>query len=338
MSRHPPHRERPPMPEGAHAQNLLDDGVFARCQEYVRAHARGPVEGLFGPGSVSWAMYREPVTVLGGLSAVLLQMAHPAIAAGVAQHSTFAEDVAGRAMRTSSALYDLVFGPLDAATAVSRRLHGMHRRVWGRVDEGPERGHVYRANDQSLMRWVAATMTMCGEAAFELFVRPLTDDERERGMREMLVANAAVGVAPESLPEARADFEAWYREELRSPALTVGSAARRVVETLSHAPVIYGPFDAMLAAGFLPPAWREAYGFRWGRAERRRFEAMAAGVRAATRLTPAPYRYVVAWHQAQARLQRAGGREPSPWSRALDAVGARWDVPTALTRPRARAA
>ena len=100
-------RSRPPQPPEAAAQNARDDEAHARCVSFVRANARGEVEGLFGPDSVSWAMYREPATLFAGLSAVMLQMAHPAIAAGVSQHSTFAEDLRGRAARTSAALYRL---------------------------------------------------------------------------------------------------------------------------------------------------------------------------------------------------------------------------------------
>ncbi len=317
-------KARPAAPPEADALNALDDEAHARCVAYVRAHARGRREGLFGPGSVSWEMYREPATLLAGLSAVLLQMAHPSIAAGVSQHSTFADDLRGRAMRTSGALYRLVFGTLDDALAVTRRLHRVHRRVWGHVTEGD--GGEYRANDPELLRWVAATVTVAGEQAFEAFVRPLTEAERERAWDEMLVANAAVGIEPGSFPPDRAAFAVWYRAELESPRLVVGPTARRVVEAISKRPLIYGPFDELLAAGFLPPAWRDAYGLRWDGARQRRFDAVVRALRAAVAATPAPYRYAVAWHQAQARL----GRATSQWSRALEALGRRWELPTGL--------
>lgn len=320
------------MPPEAAAQNALDDAAHARCVAYVRANARGAVEGLFGPDSLSWVMYREPATLFAGLSAVMLQMAHPAIAAGVSQHSTFAEDLRGRALRTSGALYRLVFGTLDDALAISHGLHHMHRRVWGRVDEGDHR--AYRANDQHLLRWVAATVTVAGEQAFQSLVRPLTDAERDRSYREMQVANAAVGVAPESLPGDRHAFEAWYERELQNPALEVSPTARRVAEAIARRPLFFGPFDELLTAGFLPPAWRDAYGFRWGRARQRQFDLVLRGLRGAVAMSPTPYRYVVAWHQAMARVERHRGEGTARWTRALDAVGRRWQLPTGLRAQR----
>jgi uncharacterized protein (DUF2236 family) len=321
-------RSRPPQPPEAAAQNARDDEAHARCVSFVRANARGEVEGLFGPDSVSWAMYREPATLFAGLSAVMLQMAHPAIAAGVSQHSTFAEDLRGRAARTSAALYRLVFGTLDDALDISRGLHRMHSRVWGRVDAA-DRG-AYRANDQTLLRWVAATVTVAGEQAFEALVRPLTDAERDRSYREMQLANAAVGVAPESLPGDRVAFDGWYARELQSPALAVGPTARNVAAAIERSALFFGPFDALLTAGFLPPAWREAYGFRWGRARQAQFDAALRGLRGAVALSPAPYRYVVAWHQATARVARHRGASTGRYTRALDALGRRWRLPTGL--------
>jgi uncharacterized protein (DUF2236 family) len=310
-----------------------EDAAHARCVAYVRAHARGPVEGLYGPGSLAWEMYREVLTPVSFLSAVLLQMAHPAIAAGVAQHSTFVEDMRGRAYRTSASFYGLLFGSLDEVLAGTRKLHAMHRAVRGRVtDRGvPGEGEVYRANDQALLRWVAATVSVAGRASFETFVRPLTMAEREEAHRAMVLANAAVGVLPESLPPDAASFDRWYQGVLDGPELVVGDTARCVVDNLRRRPLLHPSLDALATAAFLPPRWREAFGFRWGPREEDRFQRVVRVLRASLRALPAPYRYVIAWHQAEARVRAARGEAPSRWSVAVDRIGRRWSLPTALT-------
>lgn len=325
-------KHRPAAPPDGAAQNALDDEVSARCVAFAREHARGAVEGLYGPESLSWEMYREPATLLAGLSAVLLQMAHPRVAAGVSQHSSFAEDVLGRAKRTSAALYQLVFCPLDGALAVTHRLHRVHRRVWGRVldpDVGVAGGE-YRANDQPLLAWVSATAAVAGFRAFEAFVRPLTDADRARAHREMRVGSASVGVLPEAIGDSYDDFMRRYEAALDGPELQVGASARAIADVLFGR--LLGPFEELMTAGFLPPRWRDAYCIRWDGPRQRRFDAVVSGVRAAVRATPAPYGYVVAWHQAQARLARARGETPSRWARALDRAARRWELPTGLGR------
>jgi uncharacterized protein (DUF2236 family) len=328
MRRPPPSDVAPLDP----ATRAAEDEAHTRCVAYVKTHARGEVEGLFGPDSLAWEMYREVVTPVSFLSAVLMQMAHPAIAAGVAQHSNFVEDLMGRAFRTSASFYGLLFGALEDVLAGTRKLHAMHRALRGRVTDRdvPGAGETYRANDQTLLRWVASTVTVAGRASFEAFVRPLTAAEREESHRGMILANAAVGVLPDALPDTAAGFEAWYQGVVDGSELVVGETARRVVANLRERPLLYGPLDELATAAFLPPRWREAFGFRWGDAEERRFERAVQAIRWGLRATPAPYRYVIAWHQADARVRRARGERVSPWARAVDGVGRRWRLPTAL--------
>lgn len=315
-------------------EEVEDDANFRRCVEYVHAHAAGLAEGVYGPDSVAWLMYREPATLLAGHAAVLMQMAHPAIAAGVGQHSTFRTDVLGRARATSAALYQLVFGTLDESLAVTRRLYNIHCRVRGRVeDQGvPGAGERYRANAQPLLQWVSVTTTVAGTQAFEAFIRPLTRAEKDRSYRETLTAQATVGVLPETLPPTWEAFERWYDDALTSRDLAVGETARGIADALFRNPVLLGPMERVLTVGFLPPAWREAYGFRWNRAREREFELVVGTIRRTVALAPEPYRYTVAWHQAQMRLQRARGETPSRWARVLNRVSRQWALPTALKR------
>src|SRR4051812_359643 len=113
------------------AEKAQDDAVFAACLDYVRAHAPGAVEGIFGPHSATWLVSRESALLLGGLRAIVLQIAHPAVAAGVNQSSTFRTDLLGRAQRTFTSTYQMIFGDLHTALIAATRLHNIHSRVLG---------------------------------------------------------------------------------------------------------------------------------------------------------------------------------------------------------------
>ena len=81
---------------------------------------REDAAGLFGPGSVSWRVDREVLVLAGGSCALLMQAAHPVVAAGVAQHSTYRADPFGRLLRTLTSSFDVVFGSRARAEASIR--------------------------------------------------------------------------------------------------------------------------------------------------------------------------------------------------------------------------
>src|SRR5919201_1926980 len=95
----------------------------------------GGHDGLYGPGDVTWRVNREMVLLAGGGRALLLQVAHPRVAAGVAQHSDYREDPWGRLFRTLDLTTRIVFGDRDASRQASRRLKQVHGRVHGVTKE-----------------------------------------------------------------------------------------------------------------------------------------------------------------------------------------------------------
>lgn len=318
-------------------EDALDAEDFAHCTDYVRAHALSEVEGVFGPESLAWVKVREPALLAGGFAAVLLQMAHPAIATGVAEHSNFIQDLPGRAKRTSATLYEFIFGTTSQALAASRRLHVIHSRVRGTIDApgSPLHGQPYRANDQHLLRWVAATVRVGATAAFETFVRELAPAESKRDYDDFVLSSALSGVRPDRWPADRAAFDAWFDDALGDPVLHVGKHARTVARTLLDRPLSHSPFERVVTAGLLTPRWRDAFELPWTRADQRVFDGLRSAARVARHVARPPFRHVVAWHQAQLRIDRARGEHGSRWARALDALDHRWSVPTAL-RPAAR--
>ena len=329
--RDPNRRPPPPTPEQC-AEDAADDRDFQFCAAYVGEHAAGNREGMYGPGSITWEIWREPALLIAGVPAVLMQVAHPAIGTGVARLSNFKEDILGRARNTFTSLYQLVFGDLEEARKASRRLHLVHRRVRGMVEGpgGPLDGSAYRANQQELLRWVGGTVAMFGRDVFERLVRPLSEEEKDRWYTEFLVASASTGVRPDLMPARRVDYDAWFAVQLESDVLKIGPPAREIADALFNSALTRGPADEILAAGLLPPRWREAYGLRWGAADRAAFQAAMAGLRAWHRLSPGRSRYVVAWHQAQLRLAHAQGKRGSLQGRLLNALDRRVDLPTSI--------
>lgn len=305
--------------------------THARCEAWVRARAPSPVEGIFGASSLAWTLVREPAYLFGGAAAVLLQMAHPAVVAGVSAHSTFETDLLGRIRRTSQALYSLVFGALDDALGTSRRMHNIHSRVRGVVVEpgSPWTGRAYRANDPELLAWVAMTASIAGRRSFEAFVRPLSRDELAGDWEDLQRGNVASGVDPETLAPSREDFIARFEEIAeRSPDLYVGPLAQTVARVLFSAPL--GVFDRVITTALLPPRLRAMYGLPWGPTEQRRFALRRKGFALVRGAAPPSIRYVPAWHQAQRRMAASRGEGGALWGRMLDAATARVAVPASI--------
>src|SRR5436190_4864368 len=131
--------------------------------------------GLFGPDSVTWRVNREGALLLGGGRALLLQVAHPLVAAGVSQHSNYREDPFGRLYRTLDTVTAIVFGSTPTAKEAAARLHRVHTRVKGEAGDGTP----YVATDPALIMWVHATLVDTSLLVYERYIGHLPDEERE---------------------------------------------------------------------------------------------------------------------------------------------------------------
>ena len=137
--------------------------------------------GLFGPGTMTWRINREGVLLLGGGRALILQVAHPLVAAGVAEFSDYREDPWGRLYRTLDTTTAIVFGDSQTSAEASARLERVHDRVRGTTGEAGGRfpaGTAYEANDPDLLMWVFATLVDTSILVYDRYVRPLSIDER----------------------------------------------------------------------------------------------------------------------------------------------------------------
>ncbi len=240
-----------------------------------------PPVGLFSPTSTFWRVNREGLLVLAGPRALLLELAHPLVAAGVADHSDFRRDPFGRLYRTLRLMTDLNFGSPHAARRASARVNGCHHRVRGRLTEevGPYlAGTCYRADDPLLKLWVLATLIDSTLLLHDYCLRPLALAEKQAYYADSHVLAHAVGIPWEMMPPTYADFLNYMDSMLDSDLLTVGPAAREVVAALLT-PLPFGPLvraASFVSIGLLPERLRTAYGFEWGERHERRLRQFAA--------------------------------------------------------------
>ncbi len=297
--------------------------VLERRLEAVCAAAAGRREGIFGPGSVTWRVDREAIIFLGAGRALLLQLSHPWVAAAISEHSRAAADPIGRFHRTFEVVFTMVFGSLDQALAVSRRLHHRHESVTGTMPATIGRfaqGSAYRANDIAALRWVFATLIDGAVQAHDLVLPALTGGERERYYAESKLFAALFGLAPDDLPADWTAFAAYNETMVHSDILTVSPAARTIARdllagagTLLRAPRWYHA----LTAALLPERLRGPFDLPFGDRERHSAERALAAIRRLYPLLPPRLRYVAPYHEAAARIS---GKPPDALTRLLNRV------------------
>ena len=176
-------------------------------------------EGLFGPDSITWRVNREGVLLLGGGVALIEQLAHPLVAAGVSQHSNYREDPWGRLYRTLDLTTKIVFGSTATAEEASARIRHTHGRVRGKAEESagayPE-GTPYDARTPELVLWVHATLVHTSLQVYQRYVRRLTIEEQSRYYEEQKTLGEQVGAPREMQPETFADFNDYFDGMLAS--------------------------------------------------------------------------------------------------------------------------
>jgi uncharacterized protein (DUF2236 family) len=237
--------------------------------------------------SVSWRVNAEPVAFLGGGRALLLQVAHPKVAAGVEQHSTYATDPWGRLFRTVDVMAKLAFAPAEVSAAQAEALEHMHRRVTGVTDDGEH----YRALDADLLLWVWATLTDTALLMYELVRRPLSSEMRTHYYEESKLVAYACGVSTDGCPPTWDDFRAYF-DRVVAEDLRVTAAGRSVAHATMVPPlprplgrVAAGP-NQLVTAGLLPPNVRAEFGFEWNHRRERELRRLLHRFAAVNRLAP----------------------------------------------------
>lgn len=289
------------------ASRALDEH---RAAVRERLAASGVVRS--GPGSVSWKVNREIVVVAGWGRAILMQLAHPLVAAGVAEHSSFRSSPAARVRRlgsTVAAMLSLTFGSDDELVDAAARINGIHDRVSGRLGEAAgsmEAGRHYSAHDPALLRWVHATLLESVPLIYERLAGPLTPAERDRFCAEAAIMEPLLDIPAGLLPRNSAQLDAYLGEMLGSGTIAVSATSRELARAILFPPgwrLLWPAFRLLqlLTIGLLPPEIRAGYGFRWTDRDTRALGRWTAALRRAYRWCPTALRE---WPAARLRPSR----------------------------------
>ncbi len=198
-------------------------------------------------------MFRNPLALfVGGVAAVILELAEPRVRAGVWEHSSFRTDPVERLRRTGLAAMVTVYGARSSAEEMIAGVRRVHERVEGRA----ETGETYRANDPELLDWVQATALFGFLQAYHLFVRPLPKARRDHFYAEGLAAGRLYGAV--GSPQSEAEMEALFAA--MKPKLTPSPVIFEFLRIMRRAPVLplpLRPVQHLLirAAVEILPAW-----------------------------------------------------------------------------------
>jgi uncharacterized protein (DUF2236 family) len=223
-----------------------------------RSRGEAPVmrraDGIFGPQSVAWRVHGDVTSMMvGGIAGLLLQMLHPAVLAGVWDHSNFRADMHGRLRRTARFIALTTYGSRLDAEAVIARVRGIHDRVHGTLPDGTP----YAANDPALLAWVHVTETTSFLDAWIRYAEPrMTEADQDRYFAEM--AQIAAGLGADPIPRSRAEAQELIRS--MRPQLRYDARTKEVARFVLRQPAPHRVAEpvqnlTMQAAVDLLPPW-----------------------------------------------------------------------------------
>jgi uncharacterized protein (DUF2236 family) len=209
-----------------------DDGLAAEFGKPVGEPS------LLPPASISWQIFKNPVALfIGGVTAVILELAEPRVRTGVWEHSRFRTNPVRRLRRTGLAAMITVYGARSVAEAMIARVNRMHDRVTGTTPCGA----AYRAKDPDLLNWVHVTAAFGFLTAYHTYVRPLSQADRDRYYAESSSSSPLYGVTRAASSEA--EVHAFFMAMRNS---------------LQSSEIIFEFLDIMRDAPVLPPLLRPA--------------------------------------------------------------------------------
>jgi uncharacterized protein (DUF2236 family) len=300
--------------------------------------------GLYGPGSAAWARNRDAFLLLGaGPRALLLQLAHPLVAEGVAQHSDFRADPWSRLAGTLRSYLRIVYASRAGANAEISRLNRLHRTIAGAVEDPEARAMTgvaaYAARDPALSLWVHATLVESTLAVNEAWRGPLPAGEAARFYVETIPIARAFGIPERILPADLAAFRAWW-DAMLGPGgqIHVTPTARDLAATILAPPlaplagagrggVLPAGLRPLLAAippraagwllwpsiSLLPPSIRAGYGIPWSPGRAAVAAWLVAGWRGWAAFLPEAWGTMPQARAADRRIARSlAGAAPSP--------------------------
>jgi uncharacterized protein (DUF2236 family) len=286
---------------------------------------------LVGPDSVTWRFSSDARLYFVMLYALLLQVAHPVVGAGVRDYSDFEQRPWNRLLRTIDYVTVLVYGGADAV-AMGRRLRGLHKGFKGVREDGKP----YYALEPEAYAWVHATLLETYVAGHEHFGRPMRLDQKERFYREYRGLGRLIGVREKDLPATWSGFRAYFDETCATELVRTVSVDRVLAATQGDVPPPLPIMPDLLwraikvpasrgmwlgGVGMLAPELRAKLGIPWTERDERQFNSIGRASRALTPVLPKPLRIV---GPTQLRMRRRaiargplGSRGESSERRAL---------------------
>nr|WP_260611346.1 oxygenase MpaB family protein [Streptomyces sp. WAC04770] len=275
------------------------------------------------PGGVLWSLSGDVRALLMLPAALTLQVAHPAVGAGVDEHSVFRTDPWGRGERSLRSLQLWVYGG-DGAAEEGRRLRRLHRTIRGT----DTRGRAYHALTPANYAWVHATGFPVYRHAARYLIRPMTPAQERALYAEWLQVGRILGIHDRDMPQTIEEF--WpYWEKMLAGEIEATAVVRELVDVDQPVPapdrgpwplrmilralwpVLLPPlarFRRFVTIGLMPPDARAAIGLPWTAAQERRLRRFCAVVRAVVPVLPERLRYLPRARAARAAHAAAGGR------------------------------
>jgi uncharacterized protein (DUF2236 family) len=243
----------------------------------------GMLAGLYAEDSITRRVNRENVLFLGGGRALLMQLAHPKVAAGVDEHSDFRSHPIRRLRRTILMTMAIVFGDRETALHAARTVNQAHARVQGRD---------YRALDPDLLLWVHATLADTALVTYEAFVRPLNPREREDFYQEFKLLGELLGIPRDRFPDTFHDFNIYMEAMMTTGPVRVDQRSKELARLVLRPSLRLLPGPAMIpfevvTAGLLPATLRTQYGLAWGAGQQRAFKVAVNTLPRLVAVTPA---------------------------------------------------
>ncbi len=213
------------------AASAFLEGEGGRRVDFTRPAGEA---ALADPDSISWRIFKNPVALfVGGVTAVLLELAEPRIRTGVWEHTTFRTDPVGRLRRTGLAAMVTVYGARSVSEKMIAGVTRMHARVSGVTPAGVP----YRASDPELMNWVQATAAFGFLEAYHAYVAPLSEAERDRYFIEGQPAARLYGAT--GAPRSHAEWRVLY--ERMKPQFERSDIIFDFLSIMHAAPALPGP-------------------------------------------------------------------------------------------------
>ena len=211
-------------------------GSKSGTPDWALEMALGTDEGLFGPESAVWEIHGSLSTLVGGIRALLLQAAHPAALAGVAEHSRYESDPLGRLAGTTRWLTVTTFGSTEVVNREAARVNTIHARVTGRYLNRSGHTHDYAARDTRFLLWVHCAFTDSFLKAHQALGFPLTRGA-DRYVSEWRRSAELLGLT--GSPASAAELEREL-QRFRDNDLVATETTRRVIRFILHPPFSRG--------------------------------------------------------------------------------------------------